>query len=97
MDNKTYIADMSGTNTHILSDFTKSCALTQNISSQEAVFYTFGQCLLHKSQSDTQHDGKLTTHNSINTHKSVVKYIIIDECCIFPQYALTKHHIINYK
>ena len=32
----------------------------------------------------------LNMHNSVTTNKSVVKYNIIDECCIFPQYALTK-------
>ena len=90
MDHKTYIADMSCTNTQVLSDLTKPCALTQNISSQEAAFYAFGECLLHKSQCDNKHQDELNMHNSITTNKSVVKYNIIDECCIFPQYALTK-------
>ena len=46
---------MNCTNTQVLSDFTNPCALTQNISSQEAAFYAFGQCLLHKSQCDKKH------------------------------------------
>ena len=90
MDDKTYITNMSCTNTQVLSDLTKPCALTCNISSQEAVFHAFGQCLLHKSQCDTKHHDELTMHSSITTNKSVVKYNIIDECCIFLRYALTK-------
>ena len=82
---------MNCTNTQVLSDFTNPCALTWNISSQEAAFYAFGQCVLHKSQCDKKNIMmNLNMHNSITTNKSVVKYNIIDECCIFPQYALTK-------
>ena len=47
------------TNTQVLSDFTNPCALTRNISSQEAAFYAFGQCLLHKSQCDKKHHDEL--------------------------------------
>ena len=85
MDDNTYYTDMTGTNTYVLSDLPKSHAFTWNISSQEGMFYTFGQCLLRKTEMNTQH------HDS--TKKSVVKSIIINECCVVPQYALTK--IIN--
>ena len=41
MDDNTDNTDMSGTDTYVLSDLPKSHPFTQNISSQEGVFYTF--------------------------------------------------------
>ena len=91
MDHKTYIADMSCTNTQGFIRYDKAHVHWHRIFQvRKQTFYAFGECLLHKSQCDNKHHDELNMHNSITTNKSVVKYNIIDECCIFPQYALTK-------